>query len=449
LACVAAHAVSVIPGVIGFGLDTPAGRGGTVYRVSNLRESGAGSLGACVAASGPRVCVFEVSGTIRLTEDLTVREPNLTIAGQTAPSPGILLRGAGLRIQASDVLVQHIRVRAGDDPAGPGFDNRDSLKIEGSAASPIRNIVIDHCSFAWSTDEMATAWEHWDNVSLVGNIFAQPLHYSLHPEAGTPGNGDGHGYGVLFGPGDGRAAMIGNLMAHQPARNPLSRTARLVIVNNVVYDRSDGDVHLQAENGQPTSTSIVGNVFIRGPSYVRATRPVHISTTGQYALPRGSRVYLRDNLANEVTGDQWSIVELDGAALTRAQLEATSAPVWPAGLVAIPTANDTVLDYVLATAGARPADRDSIDAGIIASVRNHTGQIINCVNADGSSRCRPNAGGWPALAIRTRSLKLPVNPRSLTPDGYTNLEVWLHSLSDDLQGDVVNGPRPPTEIRVR
>jgi hypothetical protein len=71
------------------------------------------------------------------------------------------------------------------------------------------------------------------------------------------------------------------------------------------------------------------------------------------------------------------------------------------------------------------------------------------VNADGSSRCRPNAGGWPALAIRTRSLKLPVNPRSLTPDGYTNLEVWLHSLSDDLQGDVVNGPRPPTEIRVR
>ncbi len=114
-------------------MDTVAGRGGKVYKVTNLNASGAGSLKACASdADGPRVCVFEVSGTIRITTDMMIRNGNLTIAGQTAPSPGIMIRGAALRIQASDILVQHIRVRAGDDPNGPDPDNRDSLKIEGS-----------------------------------------------------------------------------------------------------------------------------------------------------------------------------------------------------------------------------------------------------------------------------------------------------------------------------
>lgn len=449
LSCGAGHAVSVIPGVVGFGLDTPAGRGGTVYRVTNLQEGGAGSLEACVAASGPRVCIFEISGTIRLSQDLIVRNPNITIAGQTAPSPGILLRGAALRIQTSDVLVQHIRVRAGDALNGPPPDNRDSLKIEGSAQKPVNNVVIDHCSFAWSVDEVASAWQYWNNVSLVSSIFAEPLHDSLHPKAGTRGDGLGHGYGVLFGSADGSVAMIGNLLAHQVERNPLSRAARFVFVNNVVYNRSNMDVELQSENGRRTSNAIVGNVFIRGRNYDRDyVKPVSIITSGALAVPAGTRVYLRDNIAREATTDPWSIVGLGGNGLTRAQLEASSAPAWPAGLVALPTANNNVLDHVLATAGARPADRDSTDERIIASVRDRRGEIINCVDPDGSARCRKNAGGWPSLAVRTRGLRLPINQRSRTPEGYTNLEVWLQSLSTDLQGGVVNGPQPPTHVRV-
>ena len=96
-----AQALPVIPGAAGFGMDTPAGRGGRVYRVTNLNASGAGSLKECVDGTTARVCIFEVSGIIRLTEDLIVRNSRLTIAGQTAPSPGIMLRGAGLRIQTS------------------------------------------------------------------------------------------------------------------------------------------------------------------------------------------------------------------------------------------------------------------------------------------------------------------------------------------------------------
>src|SRR5262245_36306543 len=104
-------AVPVIPGASGFGMETPAGRGGTVMRVTNLNDSGSGSLRACAEGSGPRVCVFEVSGTIRVNSEITIDSPFVTIAGQTAPSPGILIRGAGLRIWTNDVLVQHIRVR--------------------------------------------------------------------------------------------------------------------------------------------------------------------------------------------------------------------------------------------------------------------------------------------------------------------------------------------------
>src|SRR5690606_35414918 len=137
---------------------------------TNLNDSGAGSLRACVNASGPRVCVFEVSGTIRMSGDLVLRNPNITIAGQTAPLPGIMLRGGGLFVRTSNVLVQHLRVRPGDDPGGEPPVNRDGLKISGPADAPISNIVIDHCSFSWSIDEVASAWQNWNNVSLTNNI---------------------------------------------------------------------------------------------------------------------------------------------------------------------------------------------------------------------------------------------------------------------------------------
>src|SRR5690606_19006786 len=126
----AAGALPVIPGAAGYGVDTPAGRGGQVHRVTNLNASGAGSLKACVDASGPRVCVFEVSGTIRMDADLPIRNPYITIAGQTAPSPGVMLRGGAIWVQASDVLIQHLRVRAGDSSKGPAYGNRDALKID-------------------------------------------------------------------------------------------------------------------------------------------------------------------------------------------------------------------------------------------------------------------------------------------------------------------------------
>src|SRR3569832_941484 len=183
----ASHAaLPVIPGATGYGITTPAGRGGTVYKVTNLNASGTGSLKACASdASGPRVCVFEVSGTIHITEDMMIRWGNLTIAGQTAPSPGIMIRGGAIRIQASDILIQRVRVRVGDDQVGPSFDNRDALKLEGQDTKWGKNVVIDHCSFSWSTDEVASIWGQHDNITFSNDIFSEGLNESFHPDDAT------------------------------------------------------------------------------------------------------------------------------------------------------------------------------------------------------------------------------------------------------------------------
>src|SRR4029453_13697481 len=99
---------------------------------TNLSASGTGSLKACIDATGPRTCIFEVSGAIALTADMAIRNGNLTIPGQTAPSPGIMIRGGPFSIRGSDVLIQHLRFRVGDNVVGPDPGNRDSLKIEGT-----------------------------------------------------------------------------------------------------------------------------------------------------------------------------------------------------------------------------------------------------------------------------------------------------------------------------
>ena len=436
LAATAAQAVPVIPGAAGYGINTPAGRGGTVYRVTNLNASGAGSLKACIDGTTARVCVFEVGGYIRLTSDLLIRNNKITIAGQTAPSPGITIRGAALRIQASDVLVQHIRVRAGDDLNGPDPENRDSLKLEGSSTSrPVTNVVIDHCTFSWALDELASVWGPNDNITFSNNIFSEPLNDSMHPTKDGKSL-EPHGYGVLLGSSatGGRVTMVGNLLAHIAERNPLTRAREFVFVNNIVYDRAEVDLDIQSQDGRITKSSIDGNVFLRGPSYSRETRPIYIRTNTSYKLYAGSRVYVHDTMAPESGTSLSSVVVLTGGDILSGLLSTTTKPVWNTGLTARATANNAVYDRVLQYAGARPSNRDNTDKRVVASVRNRSGQIINCVSANGTSRCQKNAGGWPSLTQTSRKLTLPANPNTVASNGYTNLENWLHSLDQSIQG---------------
>ena len=363
------QALPVIPGAAGFGMETKAGRGGKVYKVTNLNASGSGSLKACIDATGARTCVFEVSGTIRITSDLIIRNGQLRIAGQTAPSPGIMIRGAAIRITTSDVLIQHIRVRTGDDTNGPDPENRDSLKINGTSTKPVRNVVIDHCSFSWSIDELASTWGPHDNISFTNNIFGEPLNDSLHPQYDGTGRMT-HGYGVLFGPSDGSSiTFVGNLMAHIVERNPLSRAAELVFVNNLVYDRGTMDVALSSEDDRVSKTSVVGNVFLRGPSFSRDTRPIFVFTNTAHSLVSGSRVYVHDNRAPDSGSTYSDLVTLTGGNVIPNLMTQTSVAVWNTGLVARKTTDNEVYSSVLSYAGARPTDRDSVDKRIVLNVR--------------------------------------------------------------------------------
>lgn len=436
VASLTAGAVAVVPGASSHGISTPAGRGGTVHRVTNLAADGAGSLKACVDASGPRVCVFEVSGTIRLSDDLTLRNPYLTIAGQTAPSPGITLRGAGILVKTSNVLIQHLHVRPGDDAAGEPPINRDGLKISGARdATPISNIVVDHCSFTWSTDEVASAWQQWNNISLINNIFAEPLHDSIHPEGK-------HGFGVLIGPVDGNATLAGNVLASIQSRLPMTAATRTVIVNNVVYNWGNTAVDLQS-HGEVTQNSVVGNVFLPGPDSSTSAAPIGLRADTT-RLRSGAKVFLLDNEAPGATSDPWSIAGAIYGSLTLANFRSTSPLGWPAGMTTLPTSNSVVLNRVLKNAGARPADRDSVDRRIVEQVRSNTGRIINCVAPNGSARCSRNAGGWPSVPENRRALTLPADPNTVTASGYTNLELWLHDMAADVEGRSRRGPEAPT-----
>ena len=445
-----AQALPVIPGGAGFGMDTKGGRGGKVYKVTNVNASGSGSLKACIDATGARTCVFEVSGTIRITSDLIIRNAYLHIAGQTAPSPGIMIRGAAIRITTNDVVIQHLRVRAGDDANGPDPTNRDSLKIEGTTAKPARNVVIDHCSFSWATDEVVSAWGPHDNITFSNNIFSEPLHESFHSAYDGSGTMK-HGYGVLFGSQpNSSVTMVGNLMANQVERNPLSRAAEFVFVNNVVYNRHFRALDLQSEDGRSTRSSIVGNMFIDGPMQDEiSTKPIYIRTSGDLKLGSSSRVYMSDNRSPTYGSTPSALYVLTGG-VAIPSLTSASAPVWNTGLVARSTLNSAVYERVLEYAGARPMDRDAVDKRIVSEVRQRKGKFINCVSPNGTARCNANGGGWPSMPQNRRILVLPADHATIRSNGYSNLENWLHRQSQLVAGVIdASSPTAPPSLSVQ
>lgn len=419
-----ATAVPVVPGLAGYGVDTPAGRGGTVYRVTSLAASGTGTLKDCINRSGPRVCVFEISGVIALPGDLNIWNPNITIAGQTAPPPGIYLRNGAISVNASDVLIQHLHVRAGDAPEGMDVGNRDALKIEAAKGNPqIQHIVIDHSSFAWGLDETGSVYQNYDNVTITNSIFGPPLNNNANPKGA-------HGYAFLSGPQHGHITMTGNLFVHAVSRNPLVNNTQLVFNNNMVYDWVNMATDLMSQLHEPTFNTVIGNVYKEGPN--TAKRPPIDVRADDDRLPPGSKVYVRDN--GECPGcDPWTMVrELNGNIPD--DYKATAPQNWNLNLVVYPTAANYVYNAILNNVGAFPAFRDAVDTRTITEVRNGTGKIVDCV-----SGCSSDGGGWPDYPVTRRALTLPADPNHLNPDGYTNLEHWLQDYARQVEN---RGPRP-------
>jgi hypothetical protein len=360
------------PGAEGFGKNAIGGRGGAVYEVTNLDNSGTGSLRAAIDASGPRIVVFRVSGYIELQSGLTINNPYITIAGQTAPGDGICLKNYGFTVLADHVIIRYMRFRLGDT-----YRKESDTVWVGKG----HHIILDHCSTSWSVDETLSVT---NDPNVLGDITVQwcmiteSLNCSVH-EKGC------HGYGSLNRGGWGNGySFHHNLYANHKGRNPFSGNYNSFAIdpcglifdfrNNVVYNWGSYAGH-NPDSNSITKMNYVGNYYIKGPD-----------STSNYAFWQQStniynRAYWSGNaMDGSIPPDQWNLVRFDGYTEAQKAAYKLSNPVFVP-----PVQTDdaiTAYEMVLADAGAAFPVRDSIDARVIDGVINKTGRIINCVNGN-------------------------------------------------------------------
>jgi pectate lyase len=369
----AARAIPAFPGAEGFGAYAIGGRGGRVLEVTNLNDSGPGSLRAAVEASGARIVVFRVSGTIELLSRIRIENPFVTIAGQTAPGGGITLKNhpsnirSTLEIRTHDVVVRHIRSRPG--PSAEPSDTVDALTISAG-----HNIIVDHCSLSWATDEVVNTWNDVHDITIQWSIISEGLHKSTHPKGK-------HSKGMLLGSnGAQRISVHHNLFAHNYDRNPDVNLVGVVdVVNNVFYNAARWS-EIKDKYGQGNQQiNIVNNYYKPGPSSGNKGYEVfYYSNTGRHP-----EVYVKGNIGFHRTSDdqpQEMIVRED----SRWMISNSRFQAPPITLVSAAEA----FDLVVANAGATVPMRDAVDRRIVQDVRYGTGRVIN----DPSE-----VGGWPEL----------------------------------------------------
>jgi pectate lyase len=372
--------VLAFPGAQGWAAHTPGGRGGSIIPVTTLAPEGPGSLGEAVAAEGPRIVVFEVAGVIDLgVRELRVEQPFLTIAGQTAPNPGITLIRGGIVVATHDVVIRHIRVRPGTAglPQMAGVDFDALTTVRGA-----RDVIVDHCSMTWATDENLSASStrfHGESeadwmqaasrrITFSNNLLAEGLAHATH------GKGE-HSKGSLIHDHVNEVLIVGNLYAHNYERNPMFKGgARGQVINNLIYNPGQRAVHynLIAEEwlGHPYSTGelvLRGNVMRAGPS---------TETLGFFMIGGSGdlRLFTEDNLVVDRIGQP--LPQSGSYTTTPVQLiDFDTPPELPFGVVLLPSAE--VQDAVIANAGARPWDRDDIDRRILADTIEGRGAIID------------------------------------------------------------------------
>lgn len=260
------------PGAEGAGMYTTGGRaeGTKVYHVTNLSDSGEGSLRAAVEASGPRYVVFDVAGIINLEKELRIKNGNITIAGQTAPGAGICLRYYSMVVAADNVIIRYMRFR----PGVLGNTDADADGLDAIWGRYRKNIVIDHCSMSWSTDE-CSSWYTNKNFTMQWCVLTESLHNAGH----TKGS---HGYGAIWGGAP--ASYHHNLVANHDSRNPRFDSPNTYKENNSETDISLDDRAIDFRNnvvynfcnfpaygGEGARINFVGNTYKWGPASVNGS----------------------------------------------------------------------------------------------------------------------------------------------------------------------------------
>jgi hypothetical protein len=368
------------PGAVGWAAKTHGGRNGKIIKVTNLDADGPGSFKAAIEAKGPRTVVFEVGGVIDMKrKELNVREPYLTIAGQTAPSPGITLIKTGLNIRAHDVIVRHIRVRTGAD----GQAKRSGWEPDAFGTVSAYNVIVDHCSFSWAIDENMSASgprfkgrniDEWrantsHDVTYQYNAAYEGLADSTHSKGE-------HSKGSLVHDNVTNILFYRNVWASNMERSPLFKGGvHGVIVNNVIFNPGQKAVHYNLmalewvdRPYEVGKMSVVGNVMRGGPSTVDGLPFMMLGGDGDVEY------YGKDNIAIDRNGKDLPMFGRYGH--TKAKLiEVSQPPTWPEGLEVLPSGE--VETHVMARVGARPWDRDFDDNRVLFFVPEGRGQIPN------------------------------------------------------------------------
>ncbi len=410
------------PTAEGYGKYTTGGRGGAVYEVTTLNPNGTGSIGAAISASGPRTVVFKVAGTIR--GNFNISNGNITIAGQTAPGDGICIRG-NLSTSADNIIIRYIRVRF--DPANGAND-----AIGGRFH---KNIIFDHISASWSTDETMTLY-HNENTTVQWCIISEAC------EKFENGVGIGHRFGGIWGNNPG--TWHHNLIANNDSRNPrwAAGCGYNDYRNNVLYNWGYGGSY-GGEAQQPddprfsfSTVNIVANYYKAGPATGPKNRIIDPSTrNGDFDA---GQWWVSDNYVDgypNVTADNWLGVTKTGPAF---KLDKP----WNAMAIYEEAAEDAY-QSVLDGAGCSLPNRDSVDARIIEEVRTGTATYGN----NGIITFPSDVGGWPILATGTPftdsdhdgmsddwednnglNKNDPSDRNTIGAGGYTNLEIFLNSL---------------------
>ncbi|MEZ6074044.1 MAG: hypothetical protein R3C10_28145 [Pirellulales bacterium] len=433
------------PGAEGAGQYSTGGRGGDVYHVTSLANSGSGSLRYGIdSARGPRTIVFDVSGTIALTSKLRIDHPNITIAGQTAPGQGIVISNFGASVDANNAIIQHLRFRPGD-----AYKGLRPLQYDFAVAVTGQNVILDHISASWSISQVVTInGTQFNNVTIQNSIIGEALDQTgiYHNEWNDdylPGGPSHHANGLFVKPlsgGSGTyvASAHHNLLINNHSRNPApgvrdeTQSVMFDFRNNVVYNNRNSGYNSGTDGGSITM-NYVGNYVIAGPntqsgSRVFEGRPgaeLDIYQSGN--LVDSDRDQDRDGINREWSAFQGTYKRLSD----------------PSPMPTVTTESaEAAYDRVLAQSGAFWWDRDSVDERLVLDVINNTGRIINS---------QSEVGGYPVIQVVHRPAEWDTdadgmpdwweeandNLNPLVADnngdwngnGYTNLEEFLHALA--------------------
>lgn len=444
----AQEVVSAFPGAEGFGKFTTGGRGGKVCIVTNLDDNGPGSLREAIGQKGKKIIVFAISGTIHLQSPLSIKG-DVTIAGQSAPGEGICIADYPVSVSGDNVIIRYMRFRMGDRYQGQKGMVDGSGGDDALSSNRRKNIIIDHCSISWSTDEVFSVYGG-DSTTLQWNLIAEPLNYSYHFETGDT-DWEHHGYGGIWG--GKHLTAHHNLFAHCISRTPRFdgiRNAPEEFVdfgNNVIYNWGGNNIYA----GEGGRYNIVNNYLKPGPATSKkvASRIANPWQLEAKNIPFG-HWYVSGNYvygSPDVSADNAKGVHFEkGTDLDKATY-----------LIAKPHAAESwdmqpatkAYDAVLAFAGAIFPVRDTLDARIVKEVKDGNGRVIDVQG--GYPHGTPydqSKNAWPTLKT---SDPLPDADKDGMPDAwedkkglnkgdgsdavgfklskvFTNIEVYLNSL---------------------